>query len=108
MLVLIIIGLVVALVVMFGKLMTLAVRADKVRYEKDCSLLKYEQLQQKHEYCMESVLNHSRHMAFTVGFIFMNRRNGKRPKWTIADLQDFRDRTELLMKMAEDNAVESP
>lgn len=78
----------------------------QLKDDRDVSSLKYEQLRQKHEFDMDVVLCHSRHIAFTVNAVKVVRDGGRRPKWTVYDIQDLIGRAELLMKLVEDNVTE--
>jgi hypothetical protein len=93
--VLVCVGLVAAVVL-------LIVYGDLLRDVKKARLLNV-QIRERNEFCMDQVLSKAATVAVICNRVRRARNSGKRPKWTIQELQELQSAAFNLMKLVEDN-----
>lgn len=96
--------LILMLILAAAQIMHEANKCEKLKREKDCALLNYEQLKQKHEFCMEFVLHKAASVVVVVNRAQRARNNGKRSKWTVDDMQSLSSDAFGMLELVEDNA----
>jgi hypothetical protein len=93
----------IALVIVVALLIDQYASTKQARRDRDRTQLKYQQLKQMQEFCMEAVLHEGNDLAYLVRWIRGERSEGKRPKWNMNQLQDLEATAENLLRLVEDN-----